>query len=43
MRKRLVYKQVRIGLFLLVFLALLIWGILSALAGLDLFTGKLIS
>jgi hypothetical protein len=41
-RKRLGYKKLRIGLVVLVLLAFLVWGILTALASMNLFSGKVV-
>jgi len=41
-RKRLVYKRVKIGFFVLVLLVFLVWGVLTALATMDFFSGKVV-
>jgi hypothetical protein len=40
-RKRLVYKQVMIAVFVLALLALLVWGVLSLMESMNFFSGTI--
>jgi hypothetical protein len=41
-RKRLLYKRVKIGFLVLVLLVFLVLGVLTALASMDFFSGKVV-
>jgi hypothetical protein len=41
-RERLLNKRVRTGFFVLVLLVFLVWGVLTALASMDFFSGKVV-